>query len=261
MHVAGNGEGGHKFERQNNYRLAKLRQAQPKFQAQSALRGARSAAIKDHRKCRRRVVSSASNTIPPSWLTPMMKRDWLSSVTASSWSDRWQSKSGEHVLDIGTGTGRLAEFVPDLVGSNGRVIGIDPLAGRIEITRLRQSDNLQFHTGRAEDLSSFGDSQFDAVYLNSWITIRCGGCDGVVNVLVGLVQGVCRSVARPNGSSNAFVLSRKSVRLVEVRRAVCTDQANVRRTYPFREFCSRTLLRQARYRLFTFRQQNRCNPK
>ncbi|KJC35534.1 methyltransferase [Bradyrhizobium sp. LTSP885] len=81
-------------------------------------------------------------------------------------------KSGEHVLDIGTGTGRLAEFVAGLVGPNGHVIGIDPLAGRVEIARLRQADNLQFDIGRAEDLARFHDSQFDAVYLNSvfhWI--------------------------------------------------------------------------------------------
>ncbi|MEN3350163.1 MAG: hypothetical protein V7632_3798 [Bradyrhizobium sp.] len=81
-------------------------------------------------------------------------------------------RSGEHVLDIGTGTGRLAEFVAGLVGPNGRVTGIDPLAGRIEIARLRQSDNLHFDTGRAEDLSRFADEQFDAIYLNSvfhWI--------------------------------------------------------------------------------------------
>ncbi|QOZ35885.1 class I SAM-dependent methyltransferase [Bradyrhizobium sp. CCBAU 53421] len=81
-------------------------------------------------------------------------------------------KSGEQVLDIGTGTGRLAEFVAGLVGPTGHVIGIDPLAGRIEIARLRQSENLRFETGRSEDLSRFADGQFDAVYLNSvfhWI--------------------------------------------------------------------------------------------
>jgi ubiquinone/menaquinone biosynthesis C-methylase UbiE len=48
-------------------------------------------------------------------------------------------RSGEHVLDIGTGTGRLAEFAASLVGSRGRVIGIDPLENRIELARLRQS--------------------------------------------------------------------------------------------------------------------------
>jgi arsenite methyltransferase len=81
-------------------------------------------------------------------------------------------KAGEHVLDIGAGTGRLAEFAASLVGPQGRVIGIDPLENRIEIARLRQSKTLTFETGRAEDLSRFRDSQFDAVYLNSvfhWI--------------------------------------------------------------------------------------------
>jgi arsenite methyltransferase len=76
-------------------------------------------------------------------------------------------KSGEHVLDIGAGTGRLAEFVAGLVGPNGQIVGIDPLAGRVEIARLRQTDNLQFDVGRAEDLSQFHDGQFDVVYLNS----------------------------------------------------------------------------------------------
>jgi SAM-dependent methyltransferase len=81
-------------------------------------------------------------------------------------------KAGEHVLDIGTGTGRLAEFVASLVGAEGSVIGIDPLESRIDIARLRQSRTLTFETGHAEDLSRFGDGQFDAVYLNSvfhWI--------------------------------------------------------------------------------------------
>jgi arsenite methyltransferase len=81
-------------------------------------------------------------------------------------------KAGERVLDVGTGTGRLAEFVAGLVGPQGRVVGIDPLESRIDIARLRRSNTLTFETGRAEDLSRFSDGQFDAVYLNSvlhWI--------------------------------------------------------------------------------------------
>src|SRR5205823_14437831 len=57
-------------------------------------------------------------------------------------------KTGEHVLDIGTGTGRLAEFVADLVGEQGSVVGIDPLESRIDIARLRQSKTLTFEVGQ-----------------------------------------------------------------------------------------------------------------
>lgn len=82
-------------------------------------------------------------------------------------------KRGDRVLDIGAGTGRLTQFVAGLVGPEGRVTGIDPLEYRIAIARLRQSRTLTFETGRAEDLSRFRDSEFDAVYLNGvfhWIT-------------------------------------------------------------------------------------------
>ncbi|MCP3398874.1 MULTISPECIES: class I SAM-dependent methyltransferase [unclassified Bradyrhizobium] len=81
-------------------------------------------------------------------------------------------KSGDRVLDIGAGTGRLTEFVAGLAGPTGRVIGIDPLENRIAIARLRASETLTFDVGRAEDLSRFGPAEFDAVYLNSvfhWI--------------------------------------------------------------------------------------------
>jgi arsenite methyltransferase len=95
-------------------------------------------------------------------------------------------KAGEHVLDVGTGTGRLAEFVAGLVGPQGRVIGIDPLENRIEIARLRESATLTFETGRAEDLSQFGDGQFDAIYLNSvfhWIAEKDRALQEVHRVL------------------------------------------------------------------------------
>ncbi|GLH80033.1 hypothetical protein SSBR45G_49420 [Bradyrhizobium sp. SSBR45G] len=81
-------------------------------------------------------------------------------------------KSGERVLDVGTGTGRLAEFAAHLVGPSGHVVGIDPLDSRIAIARLRQSTNLAFETGRAEDLSRFAAGEFDVIYFNSvlhWI--------------------------------------------------------------------------------------------
>jgi arsenite methyltransferase len=95
-------------------------------------------------------------------------------------------KAGDYVLDIGAGTGRLTEFAASLVGPTGRVIGIDPLEYRIAIARLRQSEALTFETGRAEDLSRFGDGAFDAVYLNSvlhWIEDKAQALEEIHRVL------------------------------------------------------------------------------
>lgn len=95
-------------------------------------------------------------------------------------------KAGDHVLDIGAGTGRLTEFAAGLVGSAGRVVGIDPLEYRIAIARLRQSKTLDFEVGRAEDLSRFDNASFDAVYLNSvlhWIEDKARALQEIYRVL------------------------------------------------------------------------------
>ena len=100
--------------------------------------------------------------------------------------DQLQIKPAEHVLDIGAGTGRLAEYVAEIVGPRGEVIGIDPLENRIAIAHARASKVLRFNTGRAEDLSEFRDGQFDVVYLNSvfhWIEDKAGALQEIFRVL------------------------------------------------------------------------------
>jgi len=79
---------------------------------------------------------------------------------------------GHHVLDIGSGTGLLGEYVAQQVGPRGLVIGIDPLPDRVEVAKRHLAPNFQVRVGRAEDLSAFPDERFDIVYLNSvlhWI--------------------------------------------------------------------------------------------
>ncbi len=74
---------------------------------------------------------------------------------------------GESVLDVGAGTGLLAEYVASLVGPTGRVVGIDPLPLRIEIANRRSHSGLSFKVANANDLSEFRENEFDAAYMNA----------------------------------------------------------------------------------------------
>jgi ubiquinone/menaquinone biosynthesis C-methylase UbiE len=74
---------------------------------------------------------------------------------------------GEKVLDVGSGTGLLAEYVAGLVGPAGSVIGIDPLPLRIALARDKERANLSFKVGSADNLSEFPAEGFDVVYLNA----------------------------------------------------------------------------------------------
>lgn len=81
-------------------------------------------------------------------------------------------RPGERVLDVGCGTGRLGDYVAQLVAPGGEVIGVDPLPLRIEIA-ARKHAHFRASVGRAEDLSAFADESFDVAYLNSvfhWVS-------------------------------------------------------------------------------------------
>jgi len=74
---------------------------------------------------------------------------------------------GETVLDVGSGTGLLAEYTADVVGHSGAVVGIDPLPLRVELAKRRGRPNLNFAVGDANDLNMFAKESFDVVYLNA----------------------------------------------------------------------------------------------
>jgi ubiquinone/menaquinone biosynthesis C-methylase UbiE len=84
---------------------------------------------------------------------------------------------GERVLDVGCGTGLLAEHIADIVGPGGHVLGIDPLSLRVELAQAKSRPNLEFRVGNAADLSSIADSSVDVVCLNAvfhWLPEKTG---------------------------------------------------------------------------------------
>ncbi|WP_437978156.1 class I SAM-dependent methyltransferase [Sorangium sp. So ce295] len=71
------------------------------------------------------------------------------------------------VLDVGSGTGLLAEHVAGLVGPTGKVLGIDPLPLRVQIAQQKAKANLSFQVGNAYALDGLPSGSFDVVYLNA----------------------------------------------------------------------------------------------
>jgi ubiquinone/menaquinone biosynthesis C-methylase UbiE len=86
-------------------------------------------------------------------------------------------KPGDRVLDVGCGTGLLAEHIARIVGPSGHVLGVDPLPLRIGLATSRARDNLSFELGDAYDLGRIADRSFDAVVLNAvlhWLPEKTG---------------------------------------------------------------------------------------
>lgn len=76
-----------------------------------------------------------------------------------------QLQSGEHVLDVGCGTGVLTRLAAEWVGSDGEVIGIDPSAEMIQLAKrsaAKAHSKAHFQLGVVESLP-FEDECFDIV--------------------------------------------------------------------------------------------------
>lgn len=71
-------------------------------------------------------------------------------------------EEGDTVLDVCTGTGRLARELSARVGSGGRVIGVDFSEGMLEVAR-RRFPGIEFSWGDATELAGIADASVDAV--------------------------------------------------------------------------------------------------
>ncbi len=85
--------------------------------------------------------------------------------------------AGEQVLDVGCGTGLLAEHIAGLTGPTGYVLGIDPLPLRVSLAASRARQGLEFRVGDAYDLGGLPSGRFDVVCLNAvfhWLPEKVG---------------------------------------------------------------------------------------
>jgi demethylmenaquinone methyltransferase/2-methoxy-6-polyprenyl-1,4-benzoquinol methylase len=99
--------------------------------------------------------------------------DLLTSSFSFGFDHLWRTKAvarsgilkGDQVLDVCTGTGKLAFLLARRVGPGGSVKGTDYCEEMLELAKIRQGDryqNVSFSFSDAKDIS-FPDNTFDAV--------------------------------------------------------------------------------------------------
>ena len=75
---------------------------------------------------------------------------------------------GDAILDLGCGTGELSAYLAELVGPEGKVIGIDPDEQRIKVARQSHGKikNLSFVDGSASNIPEIFSESFDIIFSN-----------------------------------------------------------------------------------------------
>ena len=144
-------------------------------------------------------------------------------------------KTGERVLDVGCGTGLLAQYIADITGPSGYVLGVDPLPLRIQIAAARARPGLEFRVGDAYELHDLRGASFDVVCLNAvfhWLPEKSGPLQEFARLLksdgrLGISSGFGRRRSSLREAAGR-VLSQAPFKDYPVPRAGATYEVNQR---------------------------------
>ena len=91
-------------------------------------------------------------------------------------------KAGDVILDLGCGTGELSACPAELVGPEGKVIGVDPDKDRIQLAMETHSqiENLSFVEGSASSFLGIGSGSYDIIF---WMTNKQQGLNNMFESL------------------------------------------------------------------------------
>ena len=77
-------------------------------------------------------------------------------------------QAGDTILDLGCGTGELSAYLAELVGPEGKVLGVDPDKERILLAQqsFGEAKNLSFVEGSASNFPGIGSMSYDIIFSN-----------------------------------------------------------------------------------------------
>ena len=77
-------------------------------------------------------------------------------------------QAGDAILDLGCSTGELSAYLAELVGPEGKVVGVDPDKDRILLAQQCHGEikNLSFAEGSASNFPEIGSESYDIIFSN-----------------------------------------------------------------------------------------------
>jgi len=77
-------------------------------------------------------------------------------------------QAGDTILDLGCGTGELSVYLAELVGPEGKVVGVDPDKERILLAQHSYNDikNLSFVEGNSSNFPGIDSESYDIIFCN-----------------------------------------------------------------------------------------------